>query len=115
MWQQQLLQGYGAQNQIKTPFLALTAPEGVLKDLPVAWVVCMNTIPWGSSPWSSTGPKQEEEEQGCAAEGSALELPDKARQVGLGLVNITGSEAQLLIIAVILFQSIQHCRESCLW
>lgn len=86
MWQQQLLQGYGAQNQFKTPFLALSSPRGVVR------VVCLNTIPWGNSPWSRAGPKQEEEEQGCAGEGSALELPNKARQEGLGLANISASE-----------------------
>lgn len=58
----------------------------------MAWVVYMNTIPWGNSPWSRAGPKQEEEEQGCAAEGSALGLPSEARQGGLGLANINASE-----------------------
>lgn len=70
----------------------LTSPRGVVRDLPVVWVVCMDTIPWGNSPWSSAGPKQEEEEQGCAAESSALELPNEATQEGLGLAGINASD-----------------------
>lgn len=46
----------------------------------------------GNSPWSKADPKQEEEEQGSAAEGSALELSNEATQLGLGLANINASE-----------------------
>lgn len=63
-----------------------------MRDLPVAWVVCMDTIPWGNSPWSSADPKQEKEDQGCAAESSALELPNEATQEALGLANINAPE-----------------------
>lgn len=62
-----------------------------MRDVPVAWVIYMNTIPWGNGPWSRADPRQEEEEQGNA-EGSALELPSKARLGGLGLTNINASE-----------------------
>lgn len=45
----------------------------------------------------------------------AVELPSETRQVVLGLANINALEQELLIITVILFQSIQHFREGCLW
>ena len=44
-----------------------------------------------------------------------MELPSETRQVVLGLANINALEQELLIITVILFQSIQHFREGCLW